>query len=366
MAQQSLLWLAIAFFFGTCIMAASSDDSLSGTCADVPTVAPEICKTLSFCDAIKPLFRPIDQQTMLGYKMDLWNYDSVKQNAQGIFVRLQDGSMPCDGAWPADKIQTFQNWMVCDYPGGEACEPSDQDMFYKILNIEAYPEFRDQAFSKTQKYLNQTAELIANIDVNDPYMKLLTRFNYSKDVFDKRMDEIYSYIAEDSTKPTPYITTREEAIFRLIQMSPLNLIDGAWILNCCPPGPMDEIHAMLWGILNEENGMGDASKHHGFLWKSLMESVGIYLPPVNSQDFVYDQDWVPSAFIQSAYALGIMLFTRDLFPELLGLTLQIEWTVVGSRPSILSLSKFGISPHFYELHVGIDNGLIDLYSRKFN
>lgn len=55
-------------------------------------------------------------------------------------------------------------------------------------------------------------------------------------------------------------------IERLRQLAPFNLIDGAWISHCCPTGPIDEVHALLWSILNEEMGMGHKNKNHCQVW----------------------------------------------------------------------------------------------------
>ena len=44
------------------------------------------------------------------FAFDLWSYDDVRTNADGILTRLQDGSMPCDGAWPAEKVDAFRRW----------------------------------------------------------------------------------------------------------------------------------------------------------------------------------------------------------------------------------------------------------------
>jgi hypothetical protein len=43
------------------------------------------------------------------FAFDLSQYDDVKTNAQGIYDRLVDGSMPCDGAWPEDRIALFRS-----------------------------------------------------------------------------------------------------------------------------------------------------------------------------------------------------------------------------------------------------------------
>ena len=58
---------------------------------------------------IKPLFREGDRRSM-SFAFDLWSYDDVSSRAAGILQRLDDGSMPCDGAWPAAQIQVFRRW----------------------------------------------------------------------------------------------------------------------------------------------------------------------------------------------------------------------------------------------------------------
>ena len=60
---------------------------------------PSADELLHFEAHIKPLFRPMDRQSMQ-FAFDLWSYDDVTKNAQGILQRLRAGSMPCDGAWP--------------------------------------------------------------------------------------------------------------------------------------------------------------------------------------------------------------------------------------------------------------------------
>jgi len=65
---------------------------------------------LSFARDIRPLFREEDVEAMR-YAFDLGDYEGVKANGEGIYERLADGSMPCDGAWPADRIALFRRWM---------------------------------------------------------------------------------------------------------------------------------------------------------------------------------------------------------------------------------------------------------------
>jgi hypothetical protein len=45
------------------------------------------------------------------FAFDLWSYEDVKAHAQPIVERLRAGTMPCDGAWPVERIDAFQRWI---------------------------------------------------------------------------------------------------------------------------------------------------------------------------------------------------------------------------------------------------------------
>ena len=66
-------------------------------------------ETVSFAAHIKPLFREHDRKSM-AFAFDLWSQADVQAHAAGILERLQNGTMPCDGAWPAEKIEVFKRW----------------------------------------------------------------------------------------------------------------------------------------------------------------------------------------------------------------------------------------------------------------
>ena len=70
---------------------------------------------LSFDHDVKPLFRERDRGSMLA-TFDLWQRDDVAENADAILKRLEDGSMPCDGAWPAERVDVFRRWVNAGMP----------------------------------------------------------------------------------------------------------------------------------------------------------------------------------------------------------------------------------------------------------
>jgi hypothetical protein len=67
---------------------------------------------LSFATDIRPLFRDSpDVDTMQGFGLDLSSYDEVKARGAEIYGRLEVVSMPCDEAWPAERLALFRRWI---------------------------------------------------------------------------------------------------------------------------------------------------------------------------------------------------------------------------------------------------------------
>ncbi len=76
---------------------------------------PAADEPISFDEHIRPLFREVDRRSMR-FAFDLWSHDDVADNAEAILGRLQAGTMPCDGAWSAEKVETFRRWVESGRP----------------------------------------------------------------------------------------------------------------------------------------------------------------------------------------------------------------------------------------------------------
>lgn len=70
---------------------------------------------VSFETDIRTLFRDDDVDAM-SWAFDLGSYDDVRANAETIYERLADGSMPCDGPWPDERLQLFRDWIDAGTP----------------------------------------------------------------------------------------------------------------------------------------------------------------------------------------------------------------------------------------------------------
>jgi hypothetical protein len=71
---------------------------------------------VSYATDLKPLFREKDRTSMLRH-FDLWSHDDVSEHAPAILARLEAGKMPCDGAWPADRVDVFRRRLAQGTPG---------------------------------------------------------------------------------------------------------------------------------------------------------------------------------------------------------------------------------------------------------
>jgi hypothetical protein len=65
---------------------------------------------LSFERDVKPLFRESDRAAM-SKAFDLWSATDVAAHGDAIVARLREGSMPCDGPWPADQVEVVARWL---------------------------------------------------------------------------------------------------------------------------------------------------------------------------------------------------------------------------------------------------------------
>ena len=76
---------------------------------DSRSTLPGPDETVSFAAHVKPLFRERDRKSMR-FAFDLWSQADVQATPPTSSSALRDGTMPCDGAWPPEKIDVFQRW----------------------------------------------------------------------------------------------------------------------------------------------------------------------------------------------------------------------------------------------------------------
>lgn len=257
-------------------------------------------------------------------------------------------------------VQPFPNLATVVDPADNAIDPAPaavRELFYRLMNISDFPTAIDDARNFTDLCLQQ-AEKLSNDPSQCPEERLF--FSYSDEAFEQRIDFIYQQLVDDANSSDPtksFITSRSDIIERIIQFTPLNLLDGAWIRNISRVGPLDEVRSLLFSIFMDEMGDGDVSRNHCNIYLDLCHSVGYYPEPLDSREFAFDPAYLDSAFTVPTFELAISQLTNEYYPEIIGMTLQLEWEVVGLKPTRDLLSYFEIDPHFYVMHIGIDNAV---------
>ncbi|HTZ45016.1 MAG TPA: LodA/GoxA family CTQ-dependent oxidase [Jatrophihabitans sp.] len=264
---------------------------------------------------------------------------------------LEVGSqLPDTGRTP---VVPFPNYATTTNDGSI----DERDLFHALITHDTSPEVLDLARQYVEHYL-QVAETLSNNPRSPEDQQF---FPYTRQNLEDRLNLIYQELVDVANAENPpkntIFNTRERIITRIIQFAPFNLTDGAWLRNIGETGPMDEVRSLLYSILMDELGDGDIAKNHCNIYLDLCHSVGYYPPPVDSIEFAQDPQILQSAFTVPAFELAISQFSQDYFPELLGMSLQLEWEVVDLKPTRDLLDYFGIDSHFYVMHIGIDNAV---------
>jgi hypothetical protein len=231
----------------------------------------------------------------------------------------------------------------------------DRDYFHIMLNLDAYPDFLPMAKALADSFLAQAASLQDFPFLDDE----LRFFPYSERALDARLAQIYDRLVDeaDTYAPDqdPVMSSRERVVELIRQTSPFNQTDGGWLRNIAKAGPTDEVHALLFSIWSDEAGNGDPRLNHANLFTDLMHSVGLYPDPIGSRAYSDDATLLDSAFTVPLMELVLSQFTDFYFPEIMGMTLQLEWEVLDLKKTIKLFEAYGLDPHFYRMHVGIDN-----------
>lgn len=300
-------------------------------------------------------------------RMDMLNnWHNIGVVMQGPAIDTGGPALPADWYLEAASLLTdtgltpvvsFPNYV--SEPGDDATSMDARDLFFRIMNAGSNPSVAADARAYTDAWL-AWAEKFSNNHATSPADQLY--FRYTEQTFQSRIDWIYQELVDQAADTDPgadgqIFQTRADLITRIIQMAPFNMTDGAWLRNIAKTGPIDEVRALQFSILMDELGDGEVGKNHCNIYQDLCHSVGFYPQDVASRAFAFDPEFMDSAFTVPAFQLAISELTDDYYPELLGMSLNLEWQVVDLKPTRDQLNYFGIDAHFYIMHIGIDNAV---------
>jgi len=230
------------------------------------------------------------------------------------------------------------------------------DYFYLLQNpssVRDYDGLCDKVVSSVLDSADELIDFIARPD--QPFVE--APFPYSDDLFDAKLEEIYEIyrVAAQDPRPWEMNRTREEICQDILYLAPFNQLDGAWLRFAEDGGEVDAVHGLLFQVWRDEVGNGKPSEHHGNLYTTLLRSLGFDLPDTASRAYVEEFPFTDEAFVSPAFELAISARSKEHLPELLGMTLYLEWEVLDLSPGVSRWDYLGIDQKFLRMHVGIDN-----------
>ena len=242
-----------------------------------------------------------------------------------------------------------------------------KDLYYKLQNLEKYPDILPQArdtllflFSEALESLPARISSVSGILSIDQYNKekLADFMHNEQDKVTKRWEEYVT--RRRSGGPRELLKDNEEAKRWIRQISPVKYVDGAWlghINKCTTPFALRGITKDAWQILSEEYGDGDLRKHHVNVYHELVQAVDPTLPKGNTADFIHPRHGLNDIPVWKAAVtqLLISLFPDEFLPEILGFNLHFEGLSEETLIASKELQELKHDPYYFLLHVCIDN-----------
>lgn len=233
-----------------------------------------------------------------------------------------------------------------------------RDSFYYLLNIEDHQDFLPHTIRIADEVLAYAQSVIDTTAIEDSGHPE-SFVPYKQATFRAKLEEIYEIQRSRAQNFDIYFSALNinlEAIDRgLIRNAPFNQCDGAWLRNISAAGPGDDVRALLFQVWSDEIGNGNPLLHHGNLYTNLLASRGIHMNALSTRAYADDPGIPESSFVNPVFQLAISQNTDRYFPELMGMTLFLEWEVLSLVQGIRLYDYLGLDSHFWQMHVGIDN-----------
>ena len=240
-----------------------------------------------------------------------------------------------------------------------------KDLYFKLQNLERFPEILPQARDLLISLLTETLADALNsqepgiLSVEQYTPEILTNFLQFEN--DKITQEWEHYVARRRAgSPAEMFQDKEEARWWLRQMAPVKYVDGAWlghINKITTPFALRRVTKDAWQVMSEELGDGDLHKNHVYVYRELMKDIGSGLPEADTVDFIHPKHQLNEKCVWKAAVaqLLISLFPHEFLPEILGFNLHFEGLTMETMKAAKELEELGLDPYYFVLHISIDN-----------
>ncbi len=235
-------------------------------------------------------------------------------------------------------------------------EPDDRELFFRLVNIENFPNTRGIAKARARIGLEE-ARALFEVGGGGRYTNA-SMFAYTPEALLDRVDDIYWNKLVNPYKPLDTVPPADEVVFGQLTFALGNLIDGTWAHRIGNVGRFDRSSDnKLLMIYADEMGLGDIRKNHITLVYRVLESMGVDLPHIRDDAFLEQTDIADELYGFAVHQLCLALFPDSHYPEIVGYNLGIEMFGLGELRlhEIQKLRHHGFDPIYEEAHLSIDN-----------
>jgi hypothetical protein len=235
-------------------------------------------------------------------------------------------------------------------------QPDDRELFYRLVNIENYPNARPLAAERAERVF-QRGEVLFSRGADGRYTDA-SYFDYTADALARRASEVYWQKLVDPYQPLKELPSRDVVIFLQATYALGALVDAAWIHRVANTGRYERAcDGALLAIYADEVGYGDLRKNHITLIHRALASMDIRLPHIRDPAFKSQADLPDDLYGFSLHQLSMALFPDTYFNEILGYNLAIEMFGLGELRlhEIQKLRHYGFDDCYEQAHLTIDN-----------
>ncbi|KAI9096189.1 hypothetical protein DFS34DRAFT_624283 [Phlyctochytrium arcticum] len=261
-----------------------------------------------------------------------------------------------------------------DYP-----DMSDQELFYRLINIEHFPNVLTTARVFLEKQISIAKAMMARdlLKKNNLASAMAahqgfcpkTLSTYMLASHQSTMQAYHDYmhqwdadmLASNNSLHTSNIMfpDRDYAHYWLVQNAPTKLVDGSWLQNTFSPQtptPIRPFARPMFQTFAEELGEALPEQNHINVYNTCLASENLHLPPIHSRAFAYSPTFEPTAFTRGTLQLALGQFAGgDYFPEAMGYNFGYEQLPLHLLITTHEFRQMGLDYNYFLLHVTIDN-----------
>ena len=238
----------------------------------------------------------------------------------------------------------------------EVSEPSDRELFYRLVNIENFASTLPLAAERAARLFAE-AEILFTHGADGRYTDA-SYFDYSPAALYERSERVYWEKLVRPYRPLAEIPDRDEVVFLQTTYALGALVDAAWIHRVANLGRFERpSDSGLFAIYADEVGYGDLRKNHITLIHRALRSMDIVLPHIREAAFMDQGDLPDDLYGFSLHQLCMALFPDTYYNEILGYNLAIEMFGLGELRlhEIQKLRHHGFDDCYERAHLTIDN-----------